>query len=537
MSLAFGLSCRGGLNTNLNSLELLGQPGFATVLQNYEVDPDGGYRRINGFTAYGSSSAANPNSSNRILGTFPYADGVIVCSGTNIYFSNTGTSWVQINRSSVSGNGDNYSTFTGRSVLTRTSQGQASFVLFEGADFDYGEVIIADGANKLYSFRMEGTGSITNRTFFSAEITVSGTKGVKYITIHDHHLIAAGVEDNLNTVFYSVYNDPDNFSGTGAGSVVISDQVQGIRGFRTDLIVFAKNSLHKLININDSSSIRIDPIAENVGCLSGYSIQEIGGDLVFLAPDGIRTIAGTARIGDTELSSVSRQIQGLITTIANNISSFVIDSAVIRAKSQYRLFYAGASASPSTSKGIIGTFTGQGFEWSETVGIQAFGLSSGFDSAGIEKYYHGDKDGYVYNHDVGNSFLLDGSETNIVSTYETPDLDFGDIGTLKTLKYVKTSISPEGDVSPVLTVRYDYKSIDIPQPEDITLSDIPLPAIFGSTSSTFGSATFGASNDPMVRTTLTGSGHTVSLRIRTDDKNRSYGINGFYLDYMPSGRR
>ena len=92
-------------------------------------------------------------------------------------------------------------------------------------------------------------------------------------------------------------------------------------------------------------------------------------------------------------------------------------------------------------------------------------------------------------------------------------------------------------MSPVLTVRYDYKSIDIPQPEDITLSDIPLPAIFGSTSSTFGSATFGASNDPMVRTTLTGSGHTVSIRIRTDDKNRSYGINGFYLDYMPSGRR
>ena len=56
--------------------------------------------------------------------------------------------------------------------------------------------------------------------------------------------------------------------------------------------------MHKLININDSSNIRIDPITENVGCLSGYSIQEIGGDLIFLAPDGLRTVAGTARIGD-----------------------------------------------------------------------------------------------------------------------------------------------------------------------------------------------------------------------------------------------
>ena len=110
---------------------------------------------------------------------------------------------------------------------------------------------------------------------FTEEITpVDGTNGVKYITIHDYHLIAAGSENNLNTVYYSVYNDPNNFTGSGAGSVTISDQVQGIKGFRTDLIV-AENSIHKLININDSANIRIDPITENVGCLSGYSIQEI----------------------------------------------------------------------------------------------------------------------------------------------------------------------------------------------------------------------------------------------------------------------
>ena len=36
---------------------------------------------------------------------------------------------------------------------------------------------------------------------------------------------------------------------------------------------------------------------ENIGCVDGNTIQEIGGDLVFLAPDGLRTVAGTARIG------------------------------------------------------------------------------------------------------------------------------------------------------------------------------------------------------------------------------------------------
>ena len=101
MSQAFGFSCKGGLNTNLNSIEILGNPGFAKILENFEVDPDGGYRRINGFTAYGGASSTRPNGSNAVLGIQPYADGVIVCSGTDMFFSNDGASWLQINRSSV----------------------------------------------------------------------------------------------------------------------------------------------------------------------------------------------------------------------------------------------------------------------------------------------------------------------------------------------------------------------------------------------------------------------------------------------------
>ena len=535
MSQPFGISCRGGLNTNLNQLEMLRQPGLATRLRNFEVDPDGGYRRINGFTVFGGSSATRPNTTQDVLGCFVYGDGVIVCSGTDIFFSTDGVTWLQINRDSVAGGGDNYTAFTGRSALTRTGQGQCQFALFEGATFDYGEVIIADGANKLFFFRMEGTGALNTRTFFAGEITVDGTNGVKYITIHDHHLIAAGVENNLNTVYYSVYNDPDNFSGSGAGSVVISDQIQGIRGFRTDLIVFAKNSLHKLININDSSSIRIDPITENVGCLSGYSVQEIGGDLVFLSPDGIRTVAGTARIGDVELGSVSRQIQSIIGDLAASINTFTIDSCVLRSKSQYRLFYTEPSLSSTLSKGIIGTLTSNGFEWAETIGIQAMGLTTGFDNNGVEKAYHGDKDGYIYNHDTGDSFNPAGTAANIEAIYQTPNYDFGDIGTRKTLKYVRMSFSPEGSCQPTLRVRYDYENTDIPQPVDYTLSNIPLPAIFGS--GVFNTATFGATNDPMVRQAVEGSGNTCSFRLQSIDTNAPYSINGLYIDYMPSGRR
>ena len=540
----FGISCKGGLNTNLNQLEMLTQPGQAVKLRNFEVDPDGGYRRISGFSQFGDGT--RPNTDNDVFGLQVYADGVIACVGTNVYFSQDGDSWLQINRASVAGGGDNYSTFTGRSAAARTSQDLATFAIYEGIT-DYGEVIITDrgsGVKPMY-FKMTGTGSaLSSRTYFCEEITVSGTEYPKFCVIHDRHLVVAGAATTPNTIYYSNTlldssnnDDLTDFTGTGSGSIVLDDQVVGIKSFRDDLIIFCSNSIYKLQNINDSNAIIVTPITKNVGCLDGNSIQEIGGDLVFLSPDGIRTIAGTARIGDVELSSVSRQVQSIIGDVAAEIDTYRISSTVLRSKSQYRLFYSGSGASTGTSRGIIGTFTPNGFEWSETLGIQAHGLTSGFDKDGVEKTYHGDKDGYIYVHDNGNYFTPAGTATNIVAEYQTPNFDFGDVGTRKTLLYTRMSFTPEGDIQPTLRVRYDYEDQNIPQPGDYTLSTIPIPAIFGSSGTTFNGATFGASNDPMVRQAVQGSGNTCSFKVFSDDQKAPYTINGFYIDYVPSGRR
>ncbi|SVB80018.1 uncharacterized protein METZ01_LOCUS232872, partial [marine metagenome] len=445
----FGISCKGGLNTNLNQLEMLGQPGLATKLRNFEVDPDGGYRRISGFSQFGDGT--RPNTDNDVFGLHVYADGVIAAVGTNIYFSQDGDSWLQINKDSVDSGGDNYSTFGGRSTLARTSQSLATFTTYEGTT-DYGEVIITDrgsGVKPLY-FKMTGTGSaLSSRTYFCKEVTVSGSVYPKFCVIHDKHLVVAGAATAPNTVYYSNTladsDDLTDFTGTGAGSIVLDDQVVGIKSFRDDLIIFCENSIYKLQNINNASTIAVVPVTKNVGCLDGNSIQEIGGDLVFLSPDGIRTIAGTARIGDVEMGSVSRQIQSIVGKIAASIDTFRISSAVLRSRSQYRLFYSTSGASSASSKGIIGTITPNGFEWSETLGIQAHAMASGFDADGVEQTYHGDKDGYIYVHDDGDYFTPAGDATNIRAEYRTPFFDFGDVGTRKTLHYARMSFSPEGD--------------------------------------------------------------------------------------------
>ena len=527
MSQPFGVSCKGGLNTNLNQLEMLAQPGLATVLRNFEVDPDGGYRRVNGFTPYGTT---RPAGDTPILGVYPYGLGVVVCASTNVYYTDDGTTWIQVNKD-TGHNGVIESVLLGNDVLPRVNQGQAQFSLMSAPTGHtatvYGSLTIATGPNKMAHFHINGTGA--TRTFHYEEISTPAAG--KYVELQNRHLCVVDSTNAPSTVYYSKVNDDRDFTGVGSGAIVINDRIVGIKSFRDSLYVFCKNTIHRIDNINDDANIRVVQVTNNVGCLSGYSIQEVGGDLVFLAPDGIRTIAGTDRISDVELSSVSRQIQSVISDLANSIDFYTISSTVLRKKSQYRLFYSGSAESTISSKGIIGTLTPNGFEWSETLGIQARGLTSAYDSARVEYTYHGDKNGYIYIHDTGNSF----NGSNINAIYQTPNYDFGDIGTRKTLKYARISFSPEGLAQPSLRVRYDYEDPEVIQPDNYTLDSIPAPATFGI--AVFGAATFGATNDPMVRQVIEGSGNTCSFKITSDDQSSPYSINGFYIDYVPSGRR
>jgi hypothetical protein len=525
----YTVACSGGLVRSTNFIDLLKTPGVATDLRNFEVSIEGGYRRINGFSKFGDAQVAG--STTAILGVTPYGDGVIACASTGIYFSQDGTSWLNVSRSSVDAGGDDYTAFTGRSTLTRTGQGQISFSLFEGPTYDYGLLVICDGANEPYYFRMEGTGAnINTRTYFSGEVTVTSTKFATHSEIHDKHLLVAGVEDNLSTVYYSTLLDPTTFNGTGSGSITLSDQIVGLKSFRNELFIFCKNSIFKLQDINGTPVVI--PVAKNIGCLSGYSIQEIGGDLIFLAPDGLRTVAGTARIGDVELGTVSKNIQPLISEFAETINNFTISSVVIREKSQYRLFFTNTSLNANQQRGIIGTLRPNGFEWSELRGIEVTEINSGFDENGVEKYYHGSTAGYVYNHDSGNDF--DG--TDILARYETPDYDYGDLGTLKTLHFVKVSASAEGIVQPDLQVRFDYNSGDIPQPSSLfDLGTINPAAIFGT--AILGTNVFRGSKNPLTRIPLQGSGHSNNFTFISDDNKAPYTINGLYVDFIPSGRR
>ena len=159
--------------------------------------------------------------------------------------------------------------------------------------------------------------------------------------------------------------------------------------------------------------------------------------------------------------------------------------------------------------------------------------------SGVEQIIHGDTKGYIYNHDIGNSFSYQGTLEDIKAEYETPYLDFGDMGTRKTLQYIKTSVTPDagagGFSQPTLRVKFDFEDANIQQPAPYTFPEIRGGAFFGD--AVFGEAYFGSAESPLIRQPIQGSCYTSNFSINSDDQLQPYTINGLYINYVPAGRR
>lgn len=596
------ITVAGGLDLVSSSHALFRTPGAATILENFESSTTGGYRRINGYTKWGGASAAIPSGSqlDAITGLIPYAGGVVACQGTNIYWSDNGINWLQVNKNTyvsqtgtvavtagsptVTGTGTSFttefaandriqinninyrvlsitsntvltldynvvSTVSGQAVkksgilgtalaaattITRSNQSNNQFDFYE-SDGDYGTLYITDGTNKIAEFQITVSGG-TN-TYYFEELERSAPTNPKVCGIFSERLVVAGQTSSTSTVAYSTRLKPYDFAGASAGEIDVGDIIVGIKVFRNSLIIFCKNSIFELTSL-DSTPI-LKSITKNIGCVNGNSIQEIGGDLIFLAPDGLRTVAGTARIDDVEIGSISRKILPLINNLLKNIQQFTISSMVIRERSQYRLFYHKSGQAQSGQLGIIGTFKFDSngvpaFEWSETKGMELKFCSSELNPQNEEVKFGANDTGYIYEIDKGNDF----DTANINARFQTPDMDYGDNGLRKSLYKVKTNIEPEGTQNNLkLRIRYDFDNAAVPQPGEFAVGNLSSASLFGASTSQFGTSVFGATTLPSKSVLVTGSGFSNSFRFFTNDTDAGYSVNGMFVSFIAGGRR
>ena len=386
-------NCEGGLVLNRSTFQM--EAGQALVLENFEPDIEGGYRRINGFRKYVNVIVPQTlNASENVIGLANFNNVVIACRGEKIYYAASTELAIAINQddtmsgsgvikvdsatgfptsgtltlvgattedgstgvtetfdytgvsltaspnefTGVTRSGDSQSTLgkhlanvTVSSAWTEIDSGRTGATKYRHERFNY------DGNEKIIFVDGDNAPVVFNTSFSATDVTTTAVVGSKFVASFKSHMFYAGKSTTPEELVFSAPFDEDDFtSGNGAGSIRVDDTITGIKVFRDSLFIFCENRIFKLVG-NTSSDFQMIPVTRNIGCLNGDTIQEFAGDLIFLAADGLRTVAATTKIGDTELGTISRNVQSLFDT--NIINSSLFESVVIADKTQYRIFF------------------------------------------------------------------------------------------------------------------------------------------------------------------------------------------------------
>ena len=559
---SFKLICSGGLNSNENHLDLSdNNPGAASRLLNYEPSLFGGYRRIEGFSEFDSdygivTVAGSVTGDGKVLGIAIFKDDVT--GGTTIiaarkdagaatysfyfYTANVGWRKYTLNHSAsraMTANGE---------TVDRLRHVQFNFGTGNKICFVDGvnEAIIFDGAHweELKSGNSGGYSASSSHN--SGNGTGGGAKALNapaLVDVFENHLFLGGHEASRAAIAHSAPNDPYTWTAAaGAGQIAAGFDVVQIKPFRDNLFVFGSKNIKK-ITVNASNAFALENVTTNIGCVARDSVLEVGGDLMFLSPSGLRPVAGTSRIGDVELETLSKPIQSTLVDLIKNEDMNALTGVVVRSKSQVRYFVTttvgSAVQGASESTGIIGGLTNSGgggvsWEFGELLGIRASCCTS--DYVGSEELIlHGDHDGKVFKQDSGTSF----NGANIISVYSTPYLDFGETEQRKELRKINTFVRAEGPFELNLAVDFDWGDYNTSVPSTYTQASSGAPTTYAGRGVTYNGTNivYGGASKPVMTSDIQGSGFSVRATFVTDGQTEPFSIQGLVFEFSAAGRR
>ena len=394
-----------------------------------------------------SSGQTNANFADNTVFTFGTFSSSQV--GKTVYFYGTGTDWTQI----------------GTSTATNTLKSRHFSFNFTGVE----KTLFVDG--KGYPGIYE---SAANTMSFMSSSDSADIEGADNAVIFKNTAFFA----KGHNIFFTAPATIDDFSvANGAGTINVANDITGMIVFREQLIIFTTDTIKRLVG-NTASDFTLEPITDKIGCTNSDTIQEFGGDIIYLSPDGIRLLGATDRIGDFALDVASD-------SIVNDAKEFIAQtdnfcSVLVRNKSQYRIFSYLPSVQKSIAQGLIATKFisqgGEGISWSTTKGIKANVADSTY-AGSDEVVMFANNDGFCYEMDSGNSF----DSEKIESIYESPYMPITDSQLRKTLYKLTLYAEPTGQMNLDVQFNLDFDSsndFSVVQPPKINI------ATAGSTTAT-----------------------------------------------------
>ena len=490
----FPVQPAGGLVQSLSPVQQgLESPGSAARLINFEPSINGGYRRINGYSKFSSTAVTGTG---QIFGV-AYFDGSVVAVRNGNIYQGTGGGWASI--------------AAGR---THTTKHRYHIINLAGTR----KLIGVDSSNYPYSW----DGSTFTNINGSADVL-----GAKYVVqFKDHVFYAKG-----NLVTFSVPFDETDFTvASGSGSFNVKDVVTGMIVFRQRLFVFTETS----ISVLDGTSLTdfaMTSVADDIGAIRDDTVQEVGGDVAFLASDGARLLGATDRDGDFSNQLASRPVQkGLV---GFKVEYDQYSSCVVRGKSQYRIFGYIAARTAEGTRGYLSTqFESQNplsFAWSILEGFKVYAIDSQIHNGSEFIVFVSDGD-YVYEMENGQTF--DG--TDISAQYWTPYLSLTDPLYRKTIYSVDVYFTPENSITGDLTLNFDFGKVTKVQPDSISFVQQGGGALYGE--AIYGTDSYASENqDAVLEQLVIGAGNTVQARLDFTGE-RPFNIDAIFITYAQEER-
>ena len=505
--------CEGGLNTNRDLLSQgERQPGSATRLINYEPAITGGYRRISGY----SNQFPNLPGTGKVLGVCvanDINDGIIAArapeSGYDYLYAWNATTqeWDTI----TTGTPPQNPTFVGIKKMR--------FVRYNWTE---PRVLFVDGVNPVAVYNGTDYTQIDHAQAPTAPIVAE---------LFKKHVFLGGSGDERQNLYFSAPANEFDFSpANGAGVINMGFEIVALKTFRDSLYIFGTNNIRKLVG-SSIADFQLEEVTNDLGCIARDSVVELGGDLLFMGPDGLRPISGTSNIGDVNLETVSKGVQSYFTDIVYNEDLDKLTSVVIRSKSQFRYMF-----DSNESQGMLGGLRpnqqgGISYEFAQLLGLGATCSDSGY--LGFNEYViHGDAEGKVHRQEFGTDF--DGEE--IFSLYQTPFFHMGDPELRKNFLKLSTYLRAEGDCRVITGIVYDYEDVETLNPSNYDILIEGAAAYYNEAQYDSG-AIFDGNPSPVSKLNIAGSGTSISIKYVTNDSNASHSIQGMVLLFGVNDRR
>ena len=552
---SFKLVCSGGLNSNENHLDLSdNSPGAATRMLNYEPSLFGGYRRIEGYDEYDPdygevTVAGSTTGQGKVLGIAIFKNDVT--SGTTIIAIRQDAGATNYSFYYYTAN-IGWRKYTLDHSVTRpmTANGlTVNRIRHQQFNFGTGNTIcFVDGVNPAIVFngtKWKEIKSSHSGGYHASNNTAGGAQALNapaLVDVFENHLFLSGHEATRAAIAHSAPNDAYTWtSAAGAGQIAAGFDVVQIKPFRDNLFIFGNKNIKK-VTVNASNAFALENVTSNIGCVARDSVLEIGGDLMFLSPDGFRPVAGTSRVGDIELETLSKPIQSTLVDLIKNEDMDALTGVVIRSKSQVRYFVTSTNGSnvvaATDAIGIIGGLTEyQGqieWEFGQLLGIRASCATS--DYVGTEEIIlHGDHDGKVYRQENGTSF----NGSNIISVYATPYLDFGETEQRKVIRKLNTFVRAEGPFEMNLAIDYDWGDYNTAVPSTYTQTSAGAPTTYAGRNINYNGSNvvYGGASKPIMTSDIQGSGFAVRATFVTDGQSEPFSIQGLVFEFSAAGRR